>query len=141
MEIKTENDYKKALKKRTDLLEAYSFLGALNTDSLDQQINEVDEKIEQYEVNNIDFEATYYFNKTTAFKILGNSLNELTIEILGDDKVNLSALIKSFEFSQGLKFGTITKQPRKIGKGQGVIIPEIDNWDESVIVLDPMAEK
>lgn len=49
MEINTESDYKKALKKRSDLLEAYSFLGTANADSLDKQISEVDAQIERYE--------------------------------------------------------------------------------------------
>ena len=49
MEINTESDYKKSLKKRSDLLEAYSFLGTANADSLDKQISEVDAQIERYE--------------------------------------------------------------------------------------------
>jgi hypothetical protein len=49
MEIKTESDYKKAVKHRADLLEAYSFLGTTNADSLDQQISVIDAEIERYE--------------------------------------------------------------------------------------------
>jgi len=57
----------------------------------------------------ISLKDTYYFNKTTAFKIVGNnSESDLVIEILGDNKVNLTASIKLFEFNEGLKFGTIT---------------------------------
>lgn len=49
MEIKTEKEYQEALKKRSDLLEAYSFLGTANADSLDKQISEVDTQIGRYE--------------------------------------------------------------------------------------------
>ena len=49
MKIKTEADYQKSINHRNDLLEAYSFLGVFNADSLDKQISEIDIAIEQYE--------------------------------------------------------------------------------------------
>ncbi len=49
MEIKTKSGYQKALKKRAELLEAYSFLSTASADSLDKQISEVDAQIERYE--------------------------------------------------------------------------------------------
>ena len=51
MEIKTEDDYKKALKHRAALLESYSFIGDVNADSVDRQISEVDASISYYEAS------------------------------------------------------------------------------------------
>lgn len=49
IEIQTENQYQEALKKRSNLLEAYSHLSCANEDSLDCQISEIDAQIERYE--------------------------------------------------------------------------------------------
>lgn len=53
MEIKTEKQYQDALKKRSNLLEAYSFLGDVNSESIDQQISEIDAEIERYETKRL----------------------------------------------------------------------------------------
>ncbi|WP_168756777.1 hypothetical protein [Pseudoalteromonas peptidolytica] len=49
MEIQNEKQYQYALEKRSNLLEAYSFLGDVNSESIDRQISEIDAQIERYE--------------------------------------------------------------------------------------------
>ncbi len=52
MEILTEQQYQEALKRRSNLLEAYSHLGCGNEDDLDRQISEIDDQIGRYESKN-----------------------------------------------------------------------------------------